>query len=133
MPSTQIKIALPIPDRAVSPNASRGESRWAAIKKSKAVKTHRSRAYIAMRNALIMAGITDLTGMTWAGYSLEFYFPTLMMRDEDNAEGSTKAYRDGICDALGQSDRHFRKVKLTEMSKDAKNPRVEITIYQTKP
>lgn len=63
------------------------------------------------------------------GYSLAHYFPTFRFRDEDNADGSCKAYRDGICDALGIDDQDFCKIALSTRAKDAKNPRVEITIY----
>jgi len=122
-----MKIILPIPDREVSPNASRGQSRWAAIKKSKLVKEHRERAKIATISAI----------GEWSylptGYSLAHFFPTMAFRDEDNADGACKAYRDGICDAFGMSDKNFCKMKLSTRGKDAENPRVEITIYFTEP
>ena len=119
-----MKITLPIPDREVSPNASRGQSRWAAIKKSKIVKEHRERA----RNATLFEWKTHNI-KTPLGYSLAHFFPTMAFRDEDNADGACKAYRDGICDAFGMSDKNFCKMKLSTREKDAINPRVEITIY----
>ena len=126
-----ITITLAIPDRVVSQNAQRGESKWAAIKKSKIVKAHRSKAFqhtfIALRSNAVAK--MRASSITWAGYSLAFFFPTMNFRDEGNAEGSCKAYIDGICDALGINDRHFNKMKLTTRAKDAANPRVEITIY----
>ena len=118
-----MKITLPIPDREVSPNASRGQSRWAAIKKSKIVKEHRERAKTQTQ---AWRGDCDKTPL---GYSLAHFFPTMAFRDEDNADGACKAYRDGICDAFGMSDKNFCKMKLSTREKDAKNPRVEITIY----
>jgi len=121
-----MKITLPIPDREVSPNASRGQSRWAAIKKSKVVKDHRERAKIAT-----MVTIDPQHCTAPLGYSLAHFFPTMAFRDEDNADGACKAYRDGICDAFGMSDKNFCKMKLSTREKDAKNPRVEITIYFT--
>jgi hypothetical protein len=69
----------------------------------------------------------------FCGYSLAFFFKTAYFRDEGNAEGSCKAYIDGICDALGINDRNFNKVALTTRAKDAANPRVEITIYSKTP
>ena len=120
-----MKITLPIPDREVSPNASRGQSRWAAIKKSRLVKEHRVNAAWATREAMLPEHIHA----TPLGYSLAHFFPTLAFRDEDNADGACKAYRDGICDAFGMSDKNFCKMKLSTREKDAKNPRVEITIY----
>lgn len=119
-----MKITLPIPDREVSPNASRGQSRWAAIKKSKIVKEHREHA----RNATLLTWKTHNI-KTPLGYSLAHFFPTMAFRDEDNADGACKAYRDGICDAFGMSDKNFCKMKLSTREKDARNPRVEITIY----
>ena len=119
-----MKITLPIPDREVSPNASRGQSRWAAIKKSKIVKEHRQRAYVAT-----IVNIDIDQPEKPIGYSLAHFFPTMAFRDEDNADGACKAYRDGICDAFGMSDKNFCKMKLSTREKDANNPRVEITIY----
>jgi hypothetical protein len=123
-----MKITLPIPDREVSPNAARGQSRWAAIKKSKLVKKHRECARIATLFAL-----KPHNCKAPLGYSLAHFFPTMAFRDEDNADGACKAYRDGICDAFGMSDKNFCKMKLSTREKDAKNPRVEITIYFTEP
>lgn len=120
-----IVITLPIPDRAVSQNASYGNSKFAAIAKSKIVKAHRSRARIEALAAIPPA----FRGDYWAGYSLAFFFKTNYFRDEGNTEGSMKSAIDGICDALGINDRNFNKVKLTTRAKDAANPRVEITIY----
>ena len=120
-----MKIVLPIPAREVSPNASRGQSRWAAISKSKKVKLHRDIARIATIYAIADCKPTYKP----LGYSLAHFFPTMAFRDEDNADGACKAYRDGICDAFGMSDKNFCKMKLSTREKDAKNPRVEITIY----
>jgi hypothetical protein len=115
-----------MPDRAVSQNASRGQSKWAAFKKSRVIKEHRMRARIMTMGAMT----SDVRlGTQWAGYSLAFFFKTVAFRDEGNAEGSCKAYIDGTCDALGIDDKNFNKTKLTTRAKDAENPRVEITIY----
>lgn len=128
---TPITITLPIPDRAVSQNAGRGQSKWAAIKKSKIVKAHREAAYWEAWLKLDQAGYYDKPNAPeMAGYSLAFFFKTNYFRDEGNAEGSCKPAIDGICDALGINDRNFNKVRLTTRAKDAANPRVEITIYQ---
>jgi hypothetical protein len=120
-----MKITLPIPAREVSPNASRGQSRWAAVKKSRIVKEHRVNAAWATRESMLPEHIHA----TPLGYSLAHFFPTMAFRDEDNADGACKAYRDGICDAFGMSDKNFCKMKLSTREKDAINPRVEITIY----
>jgi len=122
-----ITLKLPIPHRDVSPNGRRGESRWAAIAKSKLVKQHRQNACNHML-VEIASGRLSRAGLP-LGYSLSHYFPTMEFRDEDNADGACKAYRDGICDALKMSDKDFCKRQLSTRSKDSKNPRVEITVY----
>jgi hypothetical protein len=122
-----IMITLPIPDRAVSQNASYGNSRVAALAKSRKVKQHRHAACQMMKIA-IGRGYLEGAGKP-TGYALAFFYKTNLFRDEGNAEGSCKAYIDGICDALKMNDRHFNKQVLTKQAKDAKNPRVEITIY----
>ncbi len=122
-----LTLSLPIPDRTVSPNAQRGQSRWAAIVKSKAVKQHRKRAQFALEAALEQNG---LKGVKWSGYSLAFYFPTMAFRDDDNADGSCKAYRDGCATALKVDDKTLRKIKLSTHAKDSECPRVEFTLHK---
>ncbi len=124
-----ITISLPIPDRALSPNAGRGQSRWAAIKKSRIVKEHRNRARLRFLSEMSRMGIAAIPADRVAGYSLDHYFKTAAFRDDDNADGACKAYRDGIADALGIDDRHLRKTRLSSIQKDKDAPRVEITLY----
>jgi crossover junction endodeoxyribonuclease RusA len=121
-----ITLILPIPAREVSPNARRGESRIAAIRKSKFVKKHRLWA----KNAMMIPIMRGEVG-NWipVGYSLKHFFETVRVRDDDNADGACKAYRDGICDALGINDKALKKIRLSEISKDAERPRTEFTIY----
>jgi hypothetical protein len=121
-----LTVSLPIPDRAVSPNAQRGQSRWAAIAKSRVVKEHRKRARFAFEAAIEARGLKD---MKWSGYSLAFYFETARFRDDDNADASCKAYRDGCAEALRMDDKGLRKCRLSAHAKDAECPRVEFTIY----
>ena len=121
-----VTVALPIPDAAISPNSQRGQSRWAAIAKSKIVKEHRNRAKFTFEVAFETHGLKK---QKWKGYSLAFFFPTMAFRDDDNADGSCKAYRDGCAEAMRMDDKGLRKLKLSTHAKDAKTPRVEITIY----
>lgn len=121
-----LTVAMPIPDRRISPNARRGESKWAAIAKSKEVKRHR----MAAMNALSVAITShNLRGQKWRGYGLSFFFKTSAFRDDDNADASCKAYRDGFAQALGIDDRSLKKIRLSEQAKDKDFPRVEITLY----
>ncbi len=80
--------------------------------------------YYGRRSQKLAQSLTTLFG-----YSLAFFFKTAAFRDDDNADGSCKAYRDGIAQALGIDDKTFKKIKLSTHAKDAANPRVEITIY----
>jgi hypothetical protein len=122
-----VTLSLPVPDRAVSPNAQRGQSRWAAIVKSKAVKKHRQMARFGFEVAVEK---WDLRKVKWAGYSLAFYFRTAAFRDDDNADGSCKAYRDGCAQALKVDDKTLKKLRLSTHAKDAECPRVEFTIHR---
>jgi hypothetical protein len=123
-------IVLPIPDRRISPNAQRGHSKFAAFKKSRLVKLHRTRARLLTLEAigpLYHARGRNVPAFT--GYTLAHFFPTAAWRDDDNADAACKAYRDGIADALGIDDRQLPKLALSTRAKDADRPRVEITLH----
>lgn len=125
-----ITLSLPVPARACSPNCKRGESKWAAIVKSKIIKSHRMLAKHHMQMAMMECfGAARSLIESAPTYSLAHYFKTSSYRDDDNADAACKAYRDGIADAMGIDDRDFRKSRLSTMSKDAACPRVEITIH----
>jgi crossover junction endodeoxyribonuclease RusA len=95
----ETRIALPWPDRVLSPN---GRSHWAT--KARAVKSARRTAYVLTLEAL------RLRKPAWEGVALhwEFHPKTRNGVDSDNAESSVKAYRDGIADALGIDDGKFQ-------------------------
>ncbi len=125
-PDGRLVLHLPLPSREVSPNARRGQSRAAAIAKSRVVKAHRRLAAVLTRSAMAKHSVID---PAFGGYSLAFFFETAAFRDDDNADGSFKSYRDGIADALRMNDRDLKKVLLSVHAKDAGNPRVEVTLY----
>ncbi len=125
--SGNLVLVLPVPDRNISPNARRGESRWAAIKKSKIIKAHRELAKLTMTNAVTQ--FCDGRVPTISGYKLSHFFKTAAHRDDDNADGACKAYRDGIAEALGVDDKVFRKQSLSSIGKCAIFPRVEVTLF----
>jgi hypothetical protein len=132
--SLSMTIVLPIPDRRISPNAARGQSKGAAIAKAKIVKAHRARAVLATLEAL--GRIYHGTGRpvpAFTGYTLAHFFKTAAFRDDDNADAACKAYRDGIADAIGMDDRRLPKLALSTIAKDAANPRVEITLHSIHP
>lgn len=94
-------IILPWPDKALSPNS---RTHWAT--KAKAVKSARHRARIMVLGAGI--GVD-----TFAGYDgklhlwIDYYAKTRNYPDADNCLSASKAYLDGIADALGINDRRF--------------------------
>jgi hypothetical protein len=129
-PDGYLTLCLPLPARAISPNARRGESRGAAIRKSRVVKSHRLLAKLCCGNARLR---WHLEGQAYAGYCLAFFWKTAAFRDDDNADASCKAYRDGIAEALKMDDRQLRKLALSTHAKDAGNPRVEFTLIPLSP
>lgn len=127
-------IVLPIPSQRVSPNARRGQSKKAAIIKSRHIRCHKTKAETLAKVAISETYKRHgLPVPTFIGYSIVHYFETAAYRDDDNADGACKAYRDGIARALGVDDRTLPKVKLSVISKDAANPRVEITLHTELP
>lgn len=124
-PDGRLVLTLPLPTREVSPNASRSHSRRGAIIKSQKVKLHKTRARLAMVDAIARYGTLG----PFTGYSLAFHFPTAAYRDDDNADASFKPYRDGIADALHINDRHLTKAALSTRAKDPITPRLEITLH----
>lgn len=121
----RLTIFLPVPHRIVSPNASRGGSHKAAFVKRQATEDHRRAAFLAVVDALARFPRCG----PFTGYSLRHLFKTAAFRDDDNADGACKAYRDGIAEALRMNDRDLRKTTLSVIEKDATAPRVEITLY----
>lgn len=119
-------ITLPIPDKKLWPNntvATMGQR----MAKSNATKKARQLAKLCAQS--------EIRHRTWEwphplfnGYTLAFFYPDARRRDDDNAQASCKAYRDGIADALGVDDNTIRLAALPTFSIDRKNPRVEITL-----
>jgi len=120
-----LTFSLPIPARAISPNAKRGESKFAAIKKGRIVKSHRLAAGFVLASALNELGIKK---PQFIGYSLAFFFRTAAYRDDDNADGSCKAYRDGMADILRMNDKDLKKLAISTHATDAECPRVDVTL-----
>lgn len=135
IPSSKFKggniiLFLPLPSRDVSPNAKRGQSKAAAIAKAQKIKVHRTVAKFTCKDALTRLGHE----IDAKGYSCRFYFEQAShTRDDDNADGSLKSYRDGICDALRINDKKLPKLLLSTFGIDAENPRVEVVIHSTIP
>lgn len=95
-----ISIALPWPDKALSPNA---RVHWS--RKAKAAKQARITAGWSAREAGIRPGDFDIPTRLKVTYV--FAPPDRRERDDDNLIASMKAARDGIADALGIDDSKF--------------------------
>lgn len=91
-------IDLPWPSKDLSPNA---RLHWAA--KSKATKAARVGAYYAARAAGVGTLEADAVRITTI-----FSPPDRRAYDEDNLKARCKAIYDGIADAIGVDDKHFR-------------------------
>ena len=117
-PEGELTICLPLPARALSPNA-----RVHPISLHRHKKAAKQRAYIEIRHA---AGMFRLP--PFSRYTLTFHHATNRSRDDDNAAASCKAYRDGIAEGLGVDDNTLRLTGETRLLIDRENPRLEITL-----
>jgi hypothetical protein len=122
-----LRLILPMPHRLLSPNA---RTHWAA--KARAVKAGRELACLVATRCLKEAGIKP---PRWeaAFYSVSFFTETARNQDDDNLLGRLKATRDGFADAgIVEDDYAFKLAgyPACKVAKDAKNPRVEIVIWE---
>lgn len=115
-----ITITLPLPDKALSPNA---RVHWA--KKAKLTKSYRLCAAFAMI-AQIQKG-KALKPWKKASYIARFYFKDSRRRDADNAIASLKSALDGVADAGLVVNDSVLWPERPEFHTDKDNPRVEIT------
>lgn len=118
-----ITITLPLPVKELSPNA---REHWAV--KAKAKKVARNTAWAATKELLNGRRPLWVNAMS----KCVFYFKTSAKHDSDNALSSCKALFDGIVDAGLLMDDVGLGHYPVEIRKDAKNPRVEITITEEK-
>jgi crossover junction endodeoxyribonuclease RusA len=114
-----ITITIPIPHRALSPNA---RTHWAT--KAKKVKAARG---VAWWYAKVDADWTP-THWTNAISTVVWYAKTATHPDPDNALAMLKPYFDGLADAgVLANDRNLAHNPI-RFEKDKANPRVELTI-----
>lgn len=94
-------ITLPWPDKALSPNS---RVHWA--QKAKAAKKARFIGWAeSVASGYGLATFADYKGKLhlW----IDYYAKTRNYPDADNCLSASKAYLDGIADALGVNDRRF--------------------------
>ena len=117
-----ITITFPMPDSKLSLNS---RIHWAV--RQKLARAARSTARIASLAAL--AGRTP-PGWVKARYDLKAYFKTMAFPDPDNLTTRLKSTLDGIADSgIIREDRALWPERPI-FRKDARNPRLEITISQ---
>lgn len=120
----RIVLAFALPSRALSPNGPKGN--WRA--KGKATAEHRQVAGEVTAEAMERAGISA----PWERATIQsrWFWPDLRRRDEDNAQASVKAYRDGVIDAGLLSDDDTRRLshERPTFDVDRTHPRVEFVI-----
>lgn len=119
-----LRITLPLPPRALSPNS---RVHWGT--RSRAVKSYGELAWCATKAA--MHGYRRGVG-GWDGGSIRVraFFRTRRRPDPDNLCASLKSAVDGIVSAgLFTDDRDVVLIpELEEWGVDGKNPRVELAI-----
>lgn len=99
-----MNVDLPWYPKQLTPNFKR-RKHWSAYRKPTA--DYREACHWIVRQACLAEGLAILpTGLTLK--SVTFYPPDRRHRDDDGMIGAFKAGRDGIADALGIDDRHFR-------------------------
>lgn len=113
-------IELPWFPQALHPNA-RSRSHWP---RTRATKKARGWAYAATKAA--MPGCFKHNGEPLA-LIMTFYPPTAHKRDDDGLIAATKAYRDGIADALGIDDNLFR-VRQPLIGEPVKGGKIVVTV-----
>ncbi len=122
MGTAEYSLTVPLPGKALSPNA---RAHWGTKARDKqAAKQH---AYVA---ALVVIGPADVPVFERAILDVVWYGRTAKVRamDDDNAWATLKSTRDGLSRAgFVADDNHFRQGTL-RIEVDKKNPRVEITV-----
>jgi len=120
-------INLPWPDKNLSPNA---RVHWAV--KAKATKKARGDAHLMTKAAT--------RGLTFSEYSFQFGVsvtriyspPNRNRRDKDGCDAATKAYLDGISDALGIDDSKF-DLEKSHLVEPVKNGNMCFIIQEASP
>ena len=123
-----ITISLRLPAKELSPNY----SVWTRGKKMAQGRAKREAHKLAHIVTLEALGRRKPPMWEKATLQADFYWPTMGFPDDDNAMASLKKYRDGIAQAgIVTNDKILKQLPWT-IQKDAKNPRVEITITEVK-
>lgn len=114
-------IDLPWPSNKLSPNA---RIHWSY--RHRAVKAARTGAAWATRAVVVPGSFNAETAIR---ISTTFFPPDHRSYDEDNLKARCKAIYDGIADAIGVDDRHFRH-QAVKFGEPVKGGMVRVQIEQ---
>lgn len=115
-----LTINLPWPSPVLSPNS---RPHWA--KRAAAVKTARKTAWAAT----LETGVLKLSAPIPIHVTTTFFPPDRRSYDQDGLQARAKAYFDGISDAIGVDDKHFRHGPV-EIGQPVKGGSVRIEISE---
>jgi len=97
----KMQVTLPFPPKELNPNQ---KPHWAVLARIK--KKYRELSWVLS----LKSGLTPeaIEGWKQADVHLNFFAPDRRARDGDNMLAAMKAGLDGISDALGMDDKHFK-------------------------
>lgn len=123
-----ITIKLPLPRYELSPNACRGQSRAAAMRKARTIRRYRKLAYEECLVHQLGCSAAEYAGRARIHY--RFFWETRRRRDAANMIAMMKPAVDGLVDAglLVDDDIEHLEAPTFEPDYDAAWPRVEITV-----
>jgi len=107
VPVMDIEATFSWPDKKLLPNA---RVHWA--EKARLIKAYRQSCFYATRVQVPVSFAAEARLRVETGEKIHLFIdfipPDRRARDDDGAIGAFKAGRDGIADALGVDDKHFR-------------------------
>jgi crossover junction endodeoxyribonuclease RusA len=118
-----MQVTLPFPPKELNPNQ---RNHWSVLARAK--KRYRELCWVLA----LKAGLTPEAVKGWeaADVHLNFYPPDRRGRDGDNMLAAMKAGIDGLADAVGMDDKHF---KVTFDVSDDIGGMVKVSISKREP
>jgi Holliday junction resolvase RusA-like endonuclease len=106
MPTSELIVTLPFPDRRLNPNNSKGRHWGSGVALRKAARVN-----AAHLTALASTGVRFEQAHELA-LVITFVQPDRRARDRDNLLAACKSMLDGVADALGVNDSQFEPVTI---------------------
>lgn len=129
-----LRIVLPWPDKRLNPNG-----RAHRMAKYRVAKAYRETCRLHAKNVINQEGwnLKALREHVAAGghlhLFLDFHPPNRARRDDDNLVSAFKSGRDGLADALGIDDEHFRAHPVLRREHPVKRGGVSVVITTSGP